>query len=187
MEGEQHESMREREHPPPKIYAACLAAYNNGYLHGDWIYADQEPEDLHAEILDILDRSPISGSEEWAIHDYDGFGAFNLHEYEDLSTVSTVAKGIALHGPVFAHWVQEVGTDTDDVYESFDAASRGSFDSYSDVAEQFLDDMGFNPRDILPDWISGFVSIDLDGIGRHISSDYVAAEDDDGIHLFDTG
>ena len=25
----------------PRIYVACLAAYNNGYLHGAWIDADQ--------------------------------------------------------------------------------------------------------------------------------------------------
>lgn len=27
----------------PRIYVACLAAYNNGILHGAWIDADQEP------------------------------------------------------------------------------------------------------------------------------------------------
>ena len=27
----------------PRIYVACLAAYNNGHLHGAWIDAAQEP------------------------------------------------------------------------------------------------------------------------------------------------
>ena len=26
----------------PKIYVACLAAYNNGHLHGEWIDATQD-------------------------------------------------------------------------------------------------------------------------------------------------
>lgn len=28
------------ENTKPRIYAACLAAYNSGYLHGAWIDAD---------------------------------------------------------------------------------------------------------------------------------------------------
>ena len=32
----------------PKIYVACLAAYNNGFLHGQWIDANQETEAIHA-------------------------------------------------------------------------------------------------------------------------------------------
>ena len=30
----------------PRIYVACLAAYNNGRLHGRWIDADQSVEDI---------------------------------------------------------------------------------------------------------------------------------------------
>jgi len=28
----------------PRIYVACLAAYNAGKLHGEWIDADQDAE-----------------------------------------------------------------------------------------------------------------------------------------------
>ena len=31
------------------IYVACLAAYNNGCLHGAWIDAAQEPEEIEEE------------------------------------------------------------------------------------------------------------------------------------------
>jgi antirestriction protein len=41
----------------PKIYVACLAAYNAGYLHGDWIDADQDADDIYQEIRDMLSRS----------------------------------------------------------------------------------------------------------------------------------
>ena len=30
----------------PKIYVACLASYNAGQLHGEWILADQEPQEI---------------------------------------------------------------------------------------------------------------------------------------------
>ena len=38
----------------PKIYVACLAAYNNGILHGQWINVDQDVDALQNEIQDML-------------------------------------------------------------------------------------------------------------------------------------
>ena len=55
----------------PRIYVACLAAYNNGYLHGDWIDADQDVDEIRDEIATMLARSPIEHAEEYAIHDYE--------------------------------------------------------------------------------------------------------------------
>ena len=37
----------------PRIYVACLAAYNGGTLHGEWIDADQSADDI-ATSSDIL-------------------------------------------------------------------------------------------------------------------------------------
>ena len=34
----------------PKIYVACLAAYNNGILHGRWIDANQDADTIRDEI-----------------------------------------------------------------------------------------------------------------------------------------
>jgi hypothetical protein len=47
-------------HITPKIYVACLAAYNNATLHGTWIDADQSVEDLQTEIDDKLKTSRLS-------------------------------------------------------------------------------------------------------------------------------
>lgn len=57
----------------PQIYVACLAAYNNGHLHGAWIDAAQEPWAIYDAVRVMLAASPIAGAEEWAIHDYEGF------------------------------------------------------------------------------------------------------------------
>lgn len=46
----------------PEIYVADLAAYNNGDLIGRWIDATLDPEDMLAEIQDMLEQG-----EEWAI------------------------------------------------------------------------------------------------------------------------
>ena len=37
----------------PRIYVACLAAYNSGQLHGAWIDADQSADAIHDEIRAI--------------------------------------------------------------------------------------------------------------------------------------
>ena len=67
----------------PKVYVACLAAYNNGILHGQWIEANQGKEGIQEEIQDMLSKSPIPGAEEWAIHDYEGFCGLRISEYEE--------------------------------------------------------------------------------------------------------
>ncbi|MDB9846211.1 antirestriction protein ArdA [Acidimicrobiales bacterium] len=170
----------------PKIYAACLAAYNSGYLHGDWIHADQEAEYLHAEIQDMLERSPIRGAEEWAIHDYEGFGAFNLHEYENLETVARVAGGIALHGLAFSHWIHEVGSDAEDAVETFDDHYVGRWDSVGEYAEQLVEDMGHDPIREEAEWMRPFIRIDYQTMGAAITSGMATAQDQDGVHIFHT-
>ena len=85
----------------PRIYVACLAAYNNGRLHGRWIDADQSVDEIWSEVQAMLAASPEPGAEEWAIHDYEGFGALRLSEWESFERVSAIAAGIEQHGPAF--------------------------------------------------------------------------------------
>ncbi len=80
----------------PRIYVACLAAYNNGYLHGAWIDADQSPEAINAEVQTMLLRSPIPHAEEYAIHDHEGLGD-SVGEYSSLNHISAMAGFIAEH------------------------------------------------------------------------------------------
>jgi antirestriction protein len=42
----------------PRIYVSCLAAYSNGTLHGAWIDADQNADEIRAEVAEILKTSP---------------------------------------------------------------------------------------------------------------------------------
>lgn len=53
----------------PRVYIACLAAYNSGKLHGRWIDADQDADDIRREVAEMLKASPEPNAEEWAIHD----------------------------------------------------------------------------------------------------------------------
>lgn len=66
----------------PKIYVACLASYNSGILYGEWIDVNQSVDEISDQIKTMLVGSSIENAEEWAIHDYEGFGAIRLGEYE---------------------------------------------------------------------------------------------------------
>lgn len=41
----------------PRIYVACLSSHNNGTLHGVWIDAEQDADDIRAEIAEMLRES----------------------------------------------------------------------------------------------------------------------------------
>ncbi|WP_063729019.1 antirestriction protein ArdA [Streptomyces sp. RTd22] len=82
-----------------RIYVASLSDYNNSILHGRWIDADQDVQAINDEIAEMLKESPAAQkygdvAEEYAIHDYDGFGDFNLGEYESLEKITSIAKAL---------------------------------------------------------------------------------------------
>lgn len=83
---------------PPRIYMASLSDYNAGRLHGAWVDADQDAEELDLAVARMLAASPEPGAEEWAIHDHEGFGPVDLSECESMETVALLARGIADHG-----------------------------------------------------------------------------------------
>ncbi|MFD9563366.1 antirestriction protein ArdA [Streptomyces sp. NPDC059994] len=100
-----------------QIYAACLASYNNGILHGEWIDATQDPDSIGHEIQLMLDASPIPGAEEFAIHDYDDFGGLELGEYESLENLHLIALALDdFPAVIVRHFHGEV--EVADLYET---------------------------------------------------------------------
>ena len=81
----------------PRIYVACLAAYNNGCLHGRWIVVTT-PDEIMSEVRAMLADSPLPDAEEWAIHDHEGFEGAHLSEYASFETVCDLAGFLAEHG-----------------------------------------------------------------------------------------
>jgi antirestriction protein ArdA len=111
--GEKPHQQEEDERPrsaPPRIYVASLADYVGGHLHGVWLEVTGDADELEERVKRMLSASPLPGAEEWAIHDYEGFGPIYLHEHEPLERVAKLARGIAEHGPAFAHWVALVAS-----------------------------------------------------------------------------
>jgi len=153
----------------PRIYVASLADYNEGRLHGAWIDAAQDEDELGRCVKEMLARAPSPGAEEWAIHDYEGFGLLRLDEFESLASVAKVASGIAEHGPAFAAWAAHVGADSEAIDE-FEDAYMGEWESAVAFAEEMLDDMGHIEEIMrgVPAHLAAYVQIDYEGFVRDL-------------------
>ncbi len=188
-ENEQSRDRTEQLETQPRIYVASLSDYNDGYLHGTWISAAQEPEDIHRAIRDMLARSPTPGAEEYAIHDYENFGPLKLGEYESIATVSRLAQGITEHGVAYAHWAALVDGSDSEILSRFEDAYRGHFDSLVDYAGQLFDDFGYNDliETIVPEHLRSYVRIDIEAFARDLESSgsITTSEGDGGVYVFD--
>jgi antirestriction protein len=167
----------------PKIYVACLAAYNAGKLHGKWIDAAQDADSLHDEVEELLKASPEPFAEETAIHDYEDFGGIRLSEYEALSEVSRLALLITEHGEAFAAYAAYVGTESA-TEESFLEAYRGHWDSELGYAQELFDELYAHE---IPDHIRGY--IDYEAFCRDVFLDgYFSVRSSElGVHVFSDG
>jgi antirestriction protein len=188
---EQHEQQPRNEQgreTRPRLYVASLADYNAGRLHGVWMDAVQEPEQLEAEIAAVLERSPCPGAEEWAIHDYEGFGPIALSEHESLERVARIARGIAEHGLAFAAWVCICDKD-DDALDRFEDAYFGSWANLEQYAQELLDDVSIEKSlEELPGWIQPYVKVDVEGLARdlELGGDITSVDSPDGsVWVFD--
>lgn len=173
----------------PRVYIASLSDYNDGRLHGEWLDATADPDDLYAGTRAMLARSPEPNAEEWAIHDYDDFAGLRLGEYESFENVSRLAKGIAAHGEAFATYAEYIGTD-EATEEGFTGCYRGRWESVAAYAADWLDDMGASDALAgLPEWLRPHVHLDVEGFGRDLQLGgdiYTAEASGGGVHVFDS-
>lgn len=158
----------------PKIYVACLAAYNHGYLHGIWIDADQDEDEIMEEIQAMLKESPVKHleyCEEWAIHDFEDFGEIQISEYEDIETISKLGQAIAENGEAIAAYYSYYGT-----LENFEDYYHGEYNSEEDfvydwfeqtgqleaIEKAGLDSFYIDFKQLAHDWfIDSFLSIEI--------------------------
>jgi antirestriction protein len=111
----------------------------NGSTKLQWIDAAQSPEAIHEEIQAMLAESPEPIAEEWAIHDYEGFGDLRLSEYESIENISRVAQLIEEYGEMFADVVSHFGnlSDLDAAEQAMKEHYQGEYDDLADWAYQF--------------------------------------------------
>ncbi|MGI8612416.1 MAG: antirestriction protein ArdA [Nocardioidaceae bacterium] len=185
---------REDEQPEPKIWVASLSDYNNGVLHGAWLDANRDPSEVHGDIQTMLATSPTTTrtgepAEEWAIHNYEGFGQFGLGEYDSVELVCRIARGIAEHGLAFAAYAEAMDGD-EDALGAFTEAYLGHYRSVEAYAEQLVDDLGYQLLidAAVPENLRPYVRIDTAALARdmELAGDiHALSADDGGVWLFD--
>ncbi len=171
----------------PRVYVASLADYNSGRLHGRWIDADQPAAAIREQIAEMLAESKEPIAEEWAIHDYEGFGDLGLSQYEDIDSVAEAASLITEHGPVFASLLGYLGgtSSLDEARRYMEDGYRGEFDSLTDYAQELVEDCYSDALEALPDFIR--YHIDFEGIANdmELSGDVFTFQIHGRVHVFD--
>lgn len=169
----------ERNNSDIRIYVACLAAYNNGILHGKWVDANQDPCDIWNAVSAMLQTSPIADAEEWAIHDYEGFEGTNIAEYEGFDEVSQKAALIAGHGALAGKLLEHY-QDTEDAKLAIEERYAGEYENLADFARELTEEATAN----IPDNLAFY--IDYEAMGRDLAiSDVITFETRfDQVHVF---
>lgn len=196
--GEDDGGKEQPEGEPARIYVASLADYNNGKYHGRWIDAMLEPDEIREKIAELLAASPELQREgerygDWAIHDYEGFGALRLGELEDIEYVHAVAAGIQRHGEAFAAWVETQDSgDNDELAQleaRFSEAYLGEYDSLPAYGEVVAEEFGWPELigQVLPESVARYVSIDSEALAQDMwlgGDIYVMHKPDGGVWIF---
>ena len=144
-----------------RIYVACLAAYNNGRLHGRWIDATLGEDHIWTQTRAMLAASPIPDAEEWAIHDYEGFGSGTISEYSSFETVAELAGFIEDNPELGLALIEHFCGDVGQARASLEDYA-GEYDSLGDFAAQLHEETGTEIPDALQNYI------DWDSLGRDI-------------------
>ena len=144
-----------------RIYVASLAHYNAGRLYGEWVDIEgMDADDILEAIAGVIDRAPVlpdvGPAEEWAIHDYEGFGAFKLSENPDWDEV--------------AGWLELTEDHPENAVWAFANNGCGGPDDFADAFAGEWDSLGHWAEEInegaftIPDALVHY--IDWDGMGR---------------------
>lgn len=163
-----------------RIYVVDLAAYNAGYLHGVWIDACDELDDIKAQITEMLAVSPEDCAEEYAIHDYEGFGSYALGEYAGIETAHEVACFIAEYPDFGGELLTHFGGDLEEARTAAEENYCGCYQSLADYAEELTEQTTQIPENIV-------YYIDYERMGRdmELSGDIFTIETGYGeIYIF---
>ncbi len=173
----------EQDQDSPRVYVACLSAYNAGTLHGKWISViGKSGEEIQEEINEILKESPEEDAEEWAIHDHE-FGNLINSEWPDLDTLGELAELLEEFGDAFECWGASLSSGEVPTKEGFEEAYRGRWDTLSKYAEDFHYDCGSIPKDFTLEY-----AIDWDVVAHNMTAGgevWTADAKPYGVHVFE--
>lgn len=107
-------------------------------LHGVWVDATQSEDEIMENIWDMLDNSTEPDAEDYAIHDYEGFGNIKIHEYEAISNIVEYTSFIEEHGKLGLALLSDYSID--EARLMLEEHYQGSYDSEVDFARELFDE-----------------------------------------------
>lgn len=149
----------------PRIYVTCLAAYDAGHLHGAWIDAARDVWEIWESIRAMLAASPIPDAEEYAIHDYEGFGGVRIAEYADIERVAEIATFVVEHGALGAALLEHFGEDLGEAREAITHCYIGQYASLADYVQGVTEEATTIPESLrfYIDWDAMAHDVEISG------------------------
>lgn len=130
----------------PRIYVACLASYNAGILHGEWITLDGSI-DIGDAIKAMLAASPSDDAEEYAVHDHESCG--QLSEYAGMDSLNNIAEAYrsaeanTVDWELFCEFCSHLGKDLcSEEISSYEDCFAGSSTNLVSWCQEFLEETG---------------------------------------------
>lgn len=126
-----------------RFYAACLASYNNGILHGRWIEATSDIEEMGAEVAAMLAGSRVPGAEEWAIHDTEDLPA-SIGEFSGLQPIADFAELVEDFDHIEADTLRAIVEEFRDVDAAREALKDdfiGIYGDFREYADEYADEI----------------------------------------------
>ncbi len=193
-----------------RFYAACLASYNNGVLHGRWIDASSDADEMQEEVSAMLRESrfpnvmvkcpncegrlelctvcdggsrEVPSAEEWAVHDYDGLPS-SLGEYPGLDKIAAfvvLCEEYSMSGEDIAAIVSHFGS-VEYPADELENKFMGVYESFRAYAEETADEM-LRAHDIKDDHPLAQY-FDYEAYARDLSHEASAVELDAGVAVF---
>lgn len=172
----QHPEYEDREEQRQRIavWVGDLASYNAGILHGEWLEADVEPDELWDGINRVLRTSPTVDAEEHFFADYEGFEGIRVGEYDSVERVTTLAKLVAEHGEAFARWFEnDPSVELEEAAEKFTDSYIGCFTTPDELQEHLFEDFGIESMmeevwKLVPESWQVYVVFNMEGMVRDL-------------------
>lgn len=158
-----------------RIYIANMNTYNKGILDGAWL--DLPCDDVQESLFDIV------GNDEYAIHDYEGFGDMKISEYADIETLNEFAQLFENHYEVelIIDLLTIVKSDNllsydmeeleDDIDEMIFYHNENTWNIEKDFAYDYLEENGYLEK--MPNFLTG--CIDFQHVFNELSHDFYYA------------
>jgi len=129
-----------------KIYVADLAAYNAGHLHGVWIDACSDIDNIWKQVKTMLAESPVEGSEEFSIHAFEGFDGYQISEHEGIEAAHETACFIEEFPDFAGELLNNFGGDLDEARSMAEDNYCGCYSSIADYAQELTEETGDIPQ-----------------------------------------